>query len=418
VAATPGHHVVWVAYGDAQIGPGDWRARVEDWRARVGRVEFFDGPTLVQAIQESANGSRDGSVPEELFQSLGGLGLDGGFWPDAENVRHWVAVRVDLGVVLLSNPIATGRAQAEAVVQLAVFKNQGSTWFPLEGVLHIADGRHRSSEPFHLSDGFHDLRVENDKTARELTEVAAAVGTRLPVVDPSLKRFLREVRAVNTSSRSPDPELLVNDFRVIEFVTRRNNSDDWAGFLRDNLATFRARNQVLDEIYQSIAAVLRALYFSDGQELEDRIREPLPDGRVLMNRSAALDLIPQLVPLLPAHHQAARRLREVARKTQDLAHLKGWVDELTADYRVKIDRAARLRNGLIHGGAASLDAAGTVRLLIRDEARVLSRSTLEAILKGNSVKRAFDGYRIRDWDWRRRILEAKDITDALFDEKE
>ena len=47
-AATPGHHVVWVAYGDAQIGPGDWRARVEDWRARVGPVEFFDGPTLVQ----------------------------------------------------------------------------------------------------------------------------------------------------------------------------------------------------------------------------------------------------------------------------------------------------------------------------------------------------------------------------------
>ena len=62
-AATPGHHV-WVAYGDAQIGPGDWRARVEDWRARVGPVELFDGPTLVQAIEESANGSRDVPLPE------------------------------------------------------------------------------------------------------------------------------------------------------------------------------------------------------------------------------------------------------------------------------------------------------------------------------------------------------------------
>jgi hypothetical protein len=159
-------------------------------------------------------------------------------------------------------------------------------------------------------------------------------------------------------------------------------------------------------------------YFPKGQELEDRIREPLPDGMVLMDRKAALDLIPQLVPRLPAHHQAARRLREVARRTQDLAHLKEWVDELTADYRIKIDRAARLRNGLIHGGAASVDAAGTIRLLIRDEARVLARSTLEAILEGNSVKRAFDGYRSRDRYWRRRILEAKDITDAMFDEKE
>jgi hypothetical protein len=301
-AATPGHHVVWVAYGDAQIGPGDWRARVEDWRARVGPVEFLDGPTLVQAIQESADGSRDGSVPAELFQAWEGLGLDGGFWPDPEDVRHWVAVRVDLGVVPISNPIATGRAQAEAVVQLAVFENQGSTWFPLEGVLHIADGRLRSSDAFHLSDSFHDLRVERDATARELTEVAAAVGTRLPVVDPSLRRLLREVRTLNASSQSPDPELLVNDFRVIEFVTRRNNDKDWAGFLKDNLATFRAHNQILDEIYQSVWAVLRAFHFSNQQELEDQIREQLPDGMVLMKRKAALDLIPQLVPELPIHH--------------------------------------------------------------------------------------------------------------------
>jgi hypothetical protein len=251
-----------------------------------------------------------------------------------------------------------------------------------------------------------------------LTEIAATVGTRLPVVDPSLKRFLREVRAVNTSSRSPDPELLLNDFRVIEFVTRRNNHGDWAGFLKANLATFRARNQVLDEIYQSVSAVVRAFPFPDGQELEDRIGGPLPDGIVLMNRKAALDLIPQLVPRLPAHHQAARRLREVARRTHDLARLRGWFRELTADYEIKIDRAARLRNGLIHGGAASLDAAGTIRLLIRDDARVLARSTLEAILEGNTVKQAFDGYRSRDGDWRRRIRAAKDITDALFDEKE
>jgi hypothetical protein len=415
-AATPGHHVIWVAYGDAQIGPGDWRARVGDWQARVGPVVFFDGPTLVQAIQESANGSRDGSVPEELFQALDGLGLDRGFWPDAEDVRHWMAVRVDLGVVLLSNPIATGRAQAEAVVQLAVFESQHSTWFPLEGVLHIVDGRLRSSEAFHLSDSFHDIRVERDATARELIEVPAAVGTRLPVADPFLRRLLREVRTLNASSQSPDPELLVNDFRVIEFVTRRNNHPDWAGFLKDNLATFRARNQILGEIYQSVSAVLRDFHFPNQQELEDQIREQLPDGMVLMKRKAALDLIPQLVPELPIHHEVARRLRGVARRTQDLAHLQEWVDELTAQYKIKIDRAARLRNGLIHGGAASLDAASTIRLLVNSEARVIAKSTLEAVLEGKPIKQAFDGYRSRDREWKRRILTARDITDALFDE--
>ena len=225
------------------------------------------------------------------------------------------------------------------------------------------------------------------------------------------------MRALNGSSQSPDPELLVNDFRVIEFVTRRNNHGDWAGFLKDNLATFRARNQILDEIYQSVSAVLRAFHFSNQHELEDQIREQLPGGMMLMKRKAALDLIPQLVPELPIHHQAARRLRGVARRTQDLAHLREWVDELTADYRIKIDRAARLRNGLIHGGAASLDAASTIRLLVNGEARVIAKSTLEAILEGKPIKQAFDGYRSRDREWKRRILTANDITDALFDEQ-
>jgi hypothetical protein len=416
-AATPGHHVVWVAYGDAQIGPGDWRARVEHWRAQVGPVELFDGPTLVQAVEESANGSREVPLPEELFQAIDGLRLGRGFWPDAEDVRHWVAVRVDLGILPISNPIATGRAQAEAVVQLAVFENRGSTWFALEGVLHIVDGRLRSSEAFHLSDSFHDMRVERDATSRKLTEVAAAVGSRLPIVDPSLRRLLREVRALNASSQSPDPELLLNDFRVIEFVTRRNNNPDWEGFLKKNVATFRAHNQILDEIYQSVSSVLDAFSFSNQQELEDKIREQLPGGMVLMNRKAALDFIPQLVPELPTHHRAARRLREVGRRTQDLPHLQEWVNELIAQYKIKVDRAARLRNGLIHGGAASLDAASTIRLLVNGEAQVLAKSTLEAILEGRPIKQAFDGYRTGNKDWKRRILEARDVADALFDER-
>jgi hypothetical protein len=118
------------------------------------------------------------------------------------------------------------------------------------------------------------------------------------------------------------------------------------------------------------------------------------------------------------HHQAARRLRGVARRTQDVAHLQEWVDQLTAHYRIKIDRAARLRNGLIHGVAASLDAASTIRLLVKGEARVIAKSTLEAILEGKPIKQAFDGYRSRNREWKRRILTAKDITDALFDERQ
>jgi hypothetical protein len=86
-------------------------------------------------------------------------------------------------------------------------------------------------------------------------------------------------------------------------------------------------------------------------------------------------------------------------------------------YKIKIDRAARLRKGLTDGGAASLDAASTIRLLVNGEAQVLAKSTLEAILAGKPVKQAFDGYRSGNKEWKKRILKARDVTDALFAER-
>jgi hypothetical protein len=50
--------------------------------------------------------------------------------------------------------------------------------------------------------------------------------------------------------------------------------------------------------------------------------------------------------------------------------------------------------------------------------RVIAKSTLEAILEGKPIKQAFDGYRSRNRKWKQRILTAKDITDALFDEQQ
>jgi hypothetical protein len=74
-----------------------------------------------------------------------------------------------------------------------------------------------------------------------------------------------------------------------------------------------------------------------------------------------------------------------------------------------------------------LDACGsrmnTTRIEIHhaadnSEARVIAKSTLEAILEGKPIKQAFDGYRSRNRKWKQRILTAKDITDALFDEQQ
>lgn len=91
----------------------------------------------------------------------------------------------------------------------------------------------------------------------------------------------------------------------------------------------------------------------------------MPDGQSLFKRKAALDLVPQLLPRLPTHHQTSRRLREVARHRQDLEHLAAWIDGLAADNKVNLDRAERVRNGLTHGGAAPPKSRPPFAALVR-----------------------------------------------------
>lgn len=411
--ARSGHHVVWVAYDNARIA-GD------SWRQHVGIVEFFDGPTLLEAQKNLDSVLTTQPLPEELLKPGGPGGRDIDLWPSTEQNRHWVAARVDLGVGQFSNPIGRGRAQADAIVQLAVFEDEKSTWVPLAGVLHLVDSRHHSSERFHTPNEIqHRVRVENDSTARELAELASSIGGHLTVDDPALRRVLQEVGTLNASTRSGELNRLIDDIRGIEFVTGQNSQppSTWPEFLHNNVSTWYARLQVIDQIYHAVSEVLQAFAFPDTPHLNNRaIWEPQPDGQTLFKRKAALDLVPQLLPRLPEHHRDARRLREVARRLQDRDHLAAWVDEIVADYKSKVDRAERFRNGLTHGGAAPSEVAGTVRLLINRHARLVARTALRAVVDGHPIKQPFDHYRAANRKWRQRIPAAADICDALFDQ--
>lgn len=411
--AREGHHVVWVAYDDAQVSAnGSWRQQVE-------MVEFFDGPTLIERLSNPGVVSTDETLPEELLTPGGPGGRDIDLWPPAKQHRHWVAVRVDLETNTFSNPIEVGREQADAIVQLAIFASRTSTWTPLAGVFHLVDGVHHSSEPFRTPDEIqHRVSVDNDSTAAELPEIASSIAGHLPIVDPALRRLLREISALNASTRSGGLDLFTREITVIETVTRLNREPPttWPKFLEKNLAIFQARMQVIDEIYEAVSQVLEAFCFTDAPHLNrSAIREFLPDGRTLFKKKVALDLVPQLVPRLPDHHIAARRLREVARRTQDVDHLQEWIDLLAADCRIKISRAERLRNGLSHAGAAPEEVAATIRLRINRHARLVARTALEAVVAGKPIKQTFDDYRTGLRKWRQRIPVAADICDALFD---
>jgi len=402
------HHVVWFAYDDARV------AVQEVWRLPVGMVEFFDGPTLLEKLNNPDATTGDQSLPAELLTPIGPAGRDIDLWPSPDH-QHWVAARVDLGTSAYSNPIQVGRDQADAVVAVAALKAGKSTWTPLAGVLHVVGGIHRGSEQFHTPDEIqHRVRVDNDRTAAEFPEIADAMVNHLPIVDPALQRLLREISALNASTMSDGFDLFPREVAVVETVTRLNQQSpsNWPEFLKLNLPAWQARAQIIDEIYGAVWQVLNDFYYED-LTLE-AIVESRPDGLSLFKQQAALDLVPHLAPGLSNHHMTARRLREVARRIQDLTHLEDWAQELASDCRRKINRAARLRNGLSHAGAAPAQVMATVRLRFNRYARTVAHTALESVVAGRPVKQAFDDYRTGNKRWRQGIPTATDVCDALF----
>ena len=408
--AQEGHHVVWVAYDDARIA-----VREAGWRQSVGMVEFFDGPILIGKLSNPEAVSSEHFLPEELFTTHGVGDLDIDLWPSSD-YQHWVAARVDLGTAAYSNPIQVGRDQADAVVAIATFNAGRSTWTPLAGVLHVVDNVHHGIEQFHTPDEIqHRISVDNDRTADEFLKIADTIAAHLPIIDPELQRLLREINALNASTKSDGFDLFLREVAVVETITKLNQQSpsNWPQFLKLNLAVWQARAHVIDEIYGAVSQVLWNFRYKN--ITMESIVEDQPNGLSLFKWKAALDLVPQLAPGLPDHNMAARRLREVACRLQDLNHLDAWVDELVADCRTKINRASRLRNGLSHAGAAPAQVMATVRISFNRYARAVTRTALEAVVAGQPVKRAFDDYRTGNRRWRQHIPSATDICDGIFD---
>jgi hypothetical protein len=88
-----------------------------------------------------------------------------------------------------------------------------------------------------------------------------------------------------------------------------------------------------------------------------------------------------------------------------------------ADYKIKIDRAPRFRNGLSHGEAAVLEVAATIRLLVNRQARLTARTgPTKPSWRVNRSRDSFDKDPVDGKQWRRQIPAAMAISDALFDQ--
>jgi hypothetical protein len=334
-AAQAGQHVVWLTYRNARLpAPG--------WRQQVGRVEFFDGPTMINTIGNTKD--HVGTLlPDELLKpsSEGGLADDSG-WPKTNDLRWWVAARVDLGEGQFSNPVRIAKEQADSIVQLARFpRPEEPIWEPLGGHIHLIDGIARSRQRVRRNGSQDHFWAEHDKTGHELLQLAATVGPHLPVVNPLLRRILGVVTTLNLSANSLEPDLLTHDVRALELISRQCEQPDWEGFLIQNNATAHAHDRALNEVYDTVSSVLHdpMLLIPDAAEFRAQIYyRDEKSQRMMLDRGAALALIAKLVNLVPDHNMNARKLRDVARRTQSVHDVGNWVSELMAEYRVKIAR--------------------------------------------------------------------------------
>lgn len=200
---------------------------------------------------------------------------------------------------------------------------------------------------------------------------------------------------------------------------------DWTGFAFAYNSVTWAYSHVLDAIYGAVQDVLDDLVLLNAGLLEARTEynrrlvRTETWGRISVDIGAALELIPVLSAVVPVHHAASRRLRSVAVRTASVEALAIWVDELVHNYRAKIARAARYRNGLTHGGAADEEVARSVRSFTNDQARAAVAAALRATMEGQRVKAAFADRRKAAKVWRAKVWRAKirgsaTVHDALF----
>lgn len=402
-----GHHIVWLAFERARLS--------EPWRDTVGPVDFFDGPTLLEKMK--ATDSVAGELPGELTSPAPGLEWDR-TWPvQPDDVELWVAARVDLGTGNFADPVGQATDHVNAIVQLARFNRGGSTWEQLEGHIYFVDGRWRTINPFGHRPPELDLKARQDTTAGQFQRLAVRVEPHLPITDPRFRRLLVVLRDINESSSSDQPELLLGDVRAIEFVSRQCGTRKWTEFMIEHTSVSHAWNSAVQELFNAVHAVFWdfTLDVTEGRhDLLDRIEKHKPDGTVTRDYAATFDLVDYLLQGAPTHHPTLRRLRDVQRHIQSPTSIQAWVEELEADYRRRVARTRRLRNGLTHSGAARVDLLRTVRNLINVKARNLAQLALDAILAKKDISTSVTTWRDEFENWKSEIASAPDPKHALI----
>lgn len=230
------HWVVWIAYGNARLGI--------PWKEEIGALTFYSGSALL-GVMTMKDEAREGTVdlPDEFASDphLTDPRYREDVWPSAQ--PEWVAVRIDLGVGVIFDPVGVARQQADAVVGLAGFYGAGAEWQPLTGSKVFVDGDHRSTPGSFY--GAPDDPPLRDYTGEVIHDLAETLGPHLPVEDPNLTFMLNAARTIHANQSETDVTSIVHNVRIIEAISGRRNQP-WQRHLKECFAIRWARQIVLN----------------------------------------------------------------------------------------------------------------------------------------------------------------------------
>ncbi|MEV5553834.1 hypothetical protein AB0L44_09245 [Nonomuraea wenchangensis] len=354
-SAASAHHVVWLAYENADIH-----------RVDVGQRFCFYGSMWVRGNLERGEGANYDSLPSELKTSDGWFSYT--VLPDDVRVE---LVRVDLGREQFTDPVQAAREEVENLVTLASHRVDNSSWRRLDGYLHAIDGRIKGIGVFRSADFFTKQaqyhQPDNMRTA--LQELHKSIGSRLPITDPSLIETIEAVRHwKEAKDQSPLAAIILN-VRILELLSARVSHGSWHSYLDEYFAKSWVKHRMHWEIeavtYMAVHAdkygtALSANTLQEIAQLKQSIFSKSPASGQRADLRAAVAALPRLTALHTSREQHfGRRLHTLATHLSSVSSTTHWRDELMSEWNLIRRRLQRVRNCLAHGGPIEPSTAET-----------------------------------------------------------
>jgi hypothetical protein len=400
-ATEPGRHVVWLAFDNAKL--------VTPAQGAVGPITFYNG----QGFLKGAVGAED---KQELMAALR-PNEQRRFAIDQPQSDNWVLVRVDLGNGHFSDPVKTAREQVKALIHVVAFHAEGTSWRMTGHHLHLLDGVVRRSArnvrtPEQRSFG-------RDTTGETLWRLAPHMQRHLPVTDPKLHSVLEMVGALPQDHRTQDPaSTLLQCVRVIEAIAGQLGEGSWQDHLRRNVKGPWALDCVLNEIYTAVSGAMESDDLWDLAHLpkdRDLLHTDPNTGAIHADYVLGHTSLAALKSEIPMHHPAARAVRTAFERTKDTGSLQRWLNQYSKEFFTLIERLARYRNALAHGGPYSAPGASLISPFALARAQRAAHTALWAVIDEVDPKTAQHQAGDRVEAWQSQLRSASSVADAIRD---